>query len=318
MKDAKMKLFSFFKHRQLAALEKASTSAVVLAIQKASKKGDYASFKQYINHSPLDIIVELSHKSPDSRFIQQYVREFPQNADAHFLYGNYLINRAWQARNKLVYKKNPIYQSTTTLRFLNAAYLELAKTLQLKPDYVPAFALLIKIQREQNNQKHAQAIYQQAKKIEPTLLDYHNELMILLSPTWGGSNKDMFNFAYKCAQKDPTGILHGLIPVVHFEYWYTLSDTEAKRYITNKRVKKEIRQAYLEVENAELKDTYYQQYQYYIALNYFALLFLLMGDKEKAKLIFNRIAGRHTHQPWATIGQDQDVALTYLHYKKLA
>lgn len=313
-----MKLFSFFKHRQLAALEKTSTSAVVLAIQNASKKGDYASFKQYINNAPLDIIVELSHKSPDSRFIQQYAREFPQNADAHFLYGNHLINSAWQAKKKSAYKEKPIDQSTTTLRFLNAAYLELATTLQLKPDYLPAFALLIKIQREQKNKKRAQAIYQQAKKLAPTLLDYHSELMILLSPTWEGSNKNMFDFAYKCAQKDPTGILHGLIPIVHFEYWYTLNATEAKRYITNKRVKKEIRQAYLEVENAELDDTYYQQYQYYIALNYFALLFLLMEDKDKAKLIFNRIAGRYTHQPWATIEQDQDVALTYLHYKKFA
>jgi hypothetical protein len=311
-----MKLSSFFKQRKLTILDKKSTSTLVLAIKETSNKNDYVTFKHYISNAPFDIIVELAHKYPDVRFIQKYVSEFPNSADAHFLYGSHLINKAWQARSKAISKNVSVYQFTTFSRFLNAAHLELCNVLRLEPNYLPAFSLLIKIQRGKHNKKLAQTLYQYAKKTAPELIDYHIERMTMLSPKWGGSSNAMFDFAHQCADKDPTGILHGLIPAAHFEYWHSLSRNGAKRYITNKKIQTEVKQAYLEVENAEISKGYYQQYQYYLALNYFALLFLLMGEKEKAKLIFERIDGKYTYRPWANMGEDPGIA--YIKYKKLA
>lgn len=303
-----MKLSSFLEHRKLTQLDKTSTSAVVLAIKKANDQGNYESFKHYINNSPLDIIVEIAYKCPDNRLIQRYVNEFPKSADAHFLYAIHLVDKAWQSSHKST--------RTTDLRFLSAAHIEVCKVLRLNPNYLPAFSLLIKIQRGKNNKKLAYIIYQQAKKTAPYLADYHIQQMTLLTPKWGGSSKEMFSFAKECSQKDPTGILHCLIPVVHFEYWNSLSKHRAERYINNKRVKREIQQAYLEVENAEFGTGYYKEHQYYLALNYFSLLFLLMGDKDKAKTIFNRIEGKYTYRPWVNMGENPGVA--YLKYKKLA
>jgi hypothetical protein len=311
-----MKIHSFFKQRKLTILNKTSTNSIVLAIKKANDQGDYETFKHYINNSPLDIIVEVAYKYPDNRLVQRYATEYSQNADAHFLYSNYLVNKAWQARNGGVHKKASTYQLLTFSRFLNAAHFELYKVLQLNPKYLPAFCLLIKIQREKNNKKLAKTIYQQAKKIAPALMDYHLERMTMLTPTWGGSSKKMLDFAQKCAQKDSTGILHGLIPAMHFEYWYSLSNNGAKRYIDSEKVKKEIKQAYLKVENAEFGRGYYQKHQYHLALNYFALLFLLMGEKKRAKIIFNRINGKYTYKPWANMGENPGIV--YLEYKKLS
>jgi len=311
-----MKLSSFFKQRKLTILDKKSTSALVLAIKEASDKNDYSVFKHYINNAPLDTIVELTHKYPNTRFIQKYVNEFPKSADAHFLYGNYLINKAWLARSKAISKNVSVYQFTTFSRFLNAAHLELCNVLRLKPNYLPAFGLLIKIQRGKHNKKLAQTLYQYAKKTSPELMDYHIERMTMLSSKWGGSSNEMFDFAHQSAYNDPTGMLHGVIPAAHFEYWHSLSPNGAHRYITSEKVKNEVKQAYMEVEHAEFGQGYYQKYQYYLALNYFALLFFLMGEKEKARIIFKRIGGKYTYRPWANMGEDSGIA--YIKYKKLA
>jgi hypothetical protein len=311
-----MKLSSFFKQRKLTILDKKSTSALVLAIKEASDKSDYPAFKRYISNAPLDSIVELTHKYPNTRFIQKYVSEFPNSADSHFLYGNYLINQAWQARSNAISKNVSVYQFTTFSRFLNAAHLELCTVLRLNPSYLPAFSLLIKIQRGKHDKRLAQTLYQYAKKTAPELMDYHIERMTMLGSKWGGSSNEMFNFSQQCAYKDPTGILHGVIPAAHFEYWHSLSHNGAHRYITSEKVKNEVKQAYLEVENAVFGEGYYQKYQYYLALNYFALLFLLMNEKEKAKIIFERIDGRYTYRPWANMGDDPGIA--YIKYKKLA
>ena len=311
-----MKLSSFFKQRKLTILDKKSTSTLVLAIKEASNKSDYVTFKHYISNAPLDIIVELTHKYPDIRFIQKYVSEFPKSVDAHFLYGSHLINKAWEARSKAISKNVSIYQFTTFSRFLNAAHLELCNVLRLDPSYLPAFSLLIKIQRGKHNKKLGQTFYRYAKKTAPQLMDYHIERMTMLGPKWGGSSNEMFDFAHQCACKDSTGILHGLIPAAHFEYWHSLSYNGAQRYIANEKIQNEIKQAYLEVKNAEFSKGYYQQYQYYLSLNYFSLLFLLMGDKAKAKIIFERIDGRYTYRPWGNMGEDPGIA--YIKYKKLA
>lgn len=311
-----MKLFSFFKQRKLTLLDRASTTPLVLAIKKASVQNDYEAFKQYINNAPLDIVVEFAAKFPNSYFIQRYSKDFPNNADGHFLYGNQLIYKAWQTRSQFDNKKMPAYQFSIFSRLLNAAHAELCQVLRLNPTYHPAFSLLIKVQRGKNNKKLAETIYQQAKKIAPTLMDYHLECLKIHSPKWGGSIKAMFDFTQECAQKDPTGMLYGLIPAVHFEYWYSLDHSASQRHITSKRVRQELKQAYLEVENAEFGTGYYQQHQYYLILNYFSLLFLVMGEKEKAKTIFNRIEGKYTYRPWIYMGTTPGIA--YLDYKKRA
>jgi len=311
-----MKISSFLKHRKLTILDRTSTNTVVLAIKKANDKSDYETFKHYISNSPLDIIIEVAYRYPDIRFIQKYASEFPCSADAHFLYGNQLIDKAWQIRSNSTRKKTPAYQLTTFSRFLNAAHFELCKVLRLNPHYLPVFSLLIKIQRGKNSEKLARTIYYKARKTAPELMDYHLERMTMLSPKWGGSSKKMFDFAEECAQTDSTGILHGLIPAVRFEYWNSLSHSGARRYITSEKIKREIKQAYLEVENAEFGKGYYQNHQYYLALNYFSLLFLLMGEKTKAKAIFNRIKGRYTYSPWGDMGGNPGI--TYLEHQKLA
>ncbi len=310
-----MHIFSFLKNRQLIKIDKKATSTETFAIKMASDKGDYDQLKKLLKTAPSAIFIELAQKYPELRFVQKYANEFPANADAHFLYGTHLVTKAWEARSKADSSKVSPDQTAAFLGFLNAAEAELHQAIRLKPKHKAVYAPLIKVQMGKGDKLSATKILKQATKVAPNQMDYHIEQLTMLSPKWGGSTEEMFTFARERAQRDVTGILHGLIPAAHFEHWYELDGSEAVRYIKDKEVKAEIDQAYLEVENAELKTDYYSQYQHYLALNYFVLIYFLMGNKKKSQKIFNMIDRHYTYRPWANMGEIP--GLTYMKYEKL-
>jgi tetratricopeptide (TPR) repeat protein len=311
-----MSLFSFRNKSRLKKLDKSSTSAEVLAIKGAYDRGQYTEFEQLLNDASTIDMIELATKFPENSFSQKYVGQNPDNAGAHFLYGSHLIAKAWQARGKGVASTVSEDKVSAFYSFLNAAQAEFHTIAQLDPKFKAIYAPLITIQMGKGDHAMANNIYDQAVKMAPNLLDYHIVRLTMLAPKWGGSEEEMFSFARDNAQRDETGLLHGLIVAAHFEKWHMLEGKQAKRYFKDKKVVREIEQAYLEIEHAELSDNFYDQFQYFLALNYSALIMLLMNKGKKARKIFKAIGSNYTKRPWVNMGKEPGLA--FLKFKKLA
>lgn len=311
-----MSLFSFRNKNRLKKLNHASTSAEVLAIKEACENGQYDNFEQYFNDVSSETAIELALKFPKNGCIQKYVSEHLNSANAHFLYGYHLINKAWQARGKDIGSMSTVSEDKISAYhgFLNAAQVEFHSVARLDPQYKAIYAPLISIQMGKSDHETAINIYEQAVCVDPNLLDYHISRLIMLSPQWGGNEEEMFAFARSNANSDETGLLHGLILAAHFEKWSLLKGKEAKNYFKEEKIIEEIEQAYLEIQHVELSDRFYHQYQYFLALNYASLIMVLMNKKEKAKKIFKAIGSNYTQQPW--VNMDKEPGLAFLKYKK--
>lgn len=313
-------IFSAYRRRkansQLKQLETSLRSEEVRAIRRTAKKKQLEPFAELINAASADTLLELVATEFQSPLLETFSQENEGNAKAHYLYGKSLLEKAWIARSGATVENVSVKQVEGFYHYLNLAETELLKAKQLNSSFVGCYSSLIRVALGQGDKQQAYDIYNEAYQLDSTLLDYHMDMLVLLTEKWLGSEQEMFEFARKHADRVNSGALKGLIPAAHFEAQVFMDAEEKAAYFAQETVQQEVREAYFGVANLEPGIGYYQRYQYFLALNYFAIVFQFLNDNETAREVYEKIGGNYTSGPWKNVGYNSRE--TFLEYKARA
>ncbi len=293
---------------RLKKLEKEAVSDEADTIIKAGKKRNLNHFGKLINRASSDTLRELSVIDFQSPLIEKLARQNQDNPRARFLYGNALIEEAWRVRTGAEGKKVSAKKGQTFLDLLREAELELLGSYEMDRDFTGVYAPLIRVEMGSGDREKAQQIYNDGRRTVPDQMDYHLSMLTLLTDKWLGSDEELFQFARENADRVKTGPLKGLIVAAHFEKWLELEGLEADEYFSKPLVQEEVQQAFAGMENQPKGEGFNQQFQRFLALNYFAIAFQFMGDKKTASSIYKEIGGNHTYRPWANLGLNPGLA----------
>ncbi len=299
--------------RALKKLEKEAISEEAEAIVKAGKKRDLDRFGSLVDAASPDTLRELSVIDFQSPLIEKLAKKNQDNPRARFLYGNSLIEEAWRVRGGAVASKVSRKKGETFLSLLRDAELELLRSYEKDRDFAGVYAPLIRAEMGVSNREKAQQVYNDGRRTVPDQLDYHLNMLTLLTEKWLGSTEEMFQFARENAAR-ANGALNGLIPAAHFENWLELEGKEGDEYFSKPEVQEEIQKAYDGMKDQPGGQGFMERHQRHLALNYFAAVFHFMGDNKTARSIFEEIGGNHTYRPWANLGLRRDV--TFMNYRK--
>ena len=303
--------------KALKKLEKEAVSEDAAAIIKVGKKRNLDHFGSLVDAASSDTLRELSILDFQSPLIEKLAQQNQDNPRARFLYGNNLIEEAWRIRGGAVGSKVSRKKGETFLSLLRDAELELLRSYEMDRDFVGVYAPLIRAEMGSSNREKAQQVYNDGRRTAPDQLDYHLTMLTLLTGKWQGSDDEMFQFARENAERAASGVLNGLIPAAHFEYWLELDDgKEEEEYFLRSDVQEEIQQAYDGMKDQLEGQGFMERHQRHLALNYFAVVFHFMGYNKTARSIFEEIGGNHTYRPWANLGMHHDVA--FMNYRNKA
>ena len=313
-------IYLAFKGRRMKSslkkLEKEAVSDEANTIMKAGKKRDLNHFGELINDASPDTLRELSVLDFQSPLIEKLAKQNQNNPRARFLYGNALIEEAWRVRGGAAGNKVSTKKGLTFLDLLRDAELELLRSYEMDRDFTGVYAPLIRAEMGSGNREKAQQVYNDGRRTAPDQMDYHLNMLTLLTDKWQGSDEELFQFARENADRAKAGSLNGLIAAAHFEKWLDLDDQEADDYFNKPLVQEEIQQAFAGMENQPKGEGFIQRHQRYIALNYFSIAFQFMGDNKTASRIYKEIGGNHTSRPWANLGLNPGLA--YVDYRNRA
>lgn len=301
---------------QMKKMETEARSDEVRSIRRTAKKKQLEPFVELINAASSDTIQELVSTNFKSPLLEKFAQQHDGNAKAHFLYGDFLLDKAWEARSGAVAAQVSTKQIEGFYNYLNQAELELGKAKDLDSSFTGTYTGLLKVAMGQGDKQQAYKVYDEAYQHAPEQLEHHLSMLVLLSEKWLGSEEEMFEFARKHAGRVSTGPLKGLIPAAHFEAQLFMESNETEAYFSQSEVQKEIREAYLGVENIEPGIGFNERHQYFLALNFFAVIFQYMEDYKTASEIYEKIGGNHTGSPWGNIGKDTREA--YMEHRNLA
>ncbi len=303
---------------KLKKLQDEAISEEAREIIKAGKKRNVNRLGDLINAASLDTIRELIVLNFRSPLVEKFAQGNQDNPRARYLYGHYLNKKAWDARGGGFADSISNKNAETFLGLQRKAELEFLRAYEMDQSFVGIFSVLISIEIGSGNRQKAQQIYNDARRVVPDQFDYHLEMLILLTEKWLGSDEEMFEFARENADRasNTGGALNGLIPAAHFEIWLVLEEGEDEDYFNKPLVQEEIQLAYEGFKNLSKGDGFSQQHQRYLALNYFAFTFQMMGDYKTACTIYEEIGGHHGGRPWANIHPTP--GLGYLEYRNRA
>ncbi len=301
---------------QMKKMEVEARSDEVRTIRRTAKKKQLEPFVELINAASSDTIGELVSTNFKSPLLEKFAQQHDGNAKAHFLYGNLLIDKAWKARSGAVAEQVSEKQFDGFFNFLSQSEQSLLKSRDLDRTFVGVYSSLLTVAMGQSDKERAYQIYKEASQLAPERLDYHLNMLVLLTEKWLGTEEEMFEFARKHARRVSTGPLKGLIPAAHFEAQLFLEADEKEAYFSQSEIQQEIREAYAGVENIEAGVGFNERHQYFLALNFFVVIFQYMEDNKTAREIYEKIGGNHTDSPWGNIGKDTREA--FMKYKRLA
>lgn len=313
-------VFSFFAKRkangQMKRLEADTRSQDALALEHAAKKNKLQDFTHLLATAGDDTLLELVAAKVDSKVFEDYARQNEGDFKAHYLYGEYLLDKAWLARSGAVASKVSAKQVEGFYHYLNLAKDQLFKAKELRPEFIGIYNSLLNLAVGNSDKPMAYALYQEASQLQSDVLDYHVTMLIVLTEKWLGSEAEMFEFARAHSGRVTKGPLKALIPVAHFEAQLFMKADEREAYFAKPEVQREVRDAYLGVANLTPGAGYYERHQYFLALNYFVFIFQAMNDFETARSIYQKIGGFYTNRPWQNLGSD--IRATFMKYKQAA
>ncbi len=301
--------------KTLAKLKKESTSPEAEAIIKASKKKDVNRFGELIDAASPDTIMEVAVLGLRTPLIEKLAQQSEDNPRVRFLHGYYLVWKGWKVRGGGYADSVTDKKGESFLELMRKAELELLRAYEMDKSFVGIFAPLITMETSSGNREKARQIYNDARRADPNLQDYHLSMLIALTEKWHGSDEEMFEFARENADR-AGGALNGLIPAAHFETWLVMEEGEDEDYFNKPLVQEEILMAYEGFKNLPKGNGFLQQHQRYLGLNYFAFTFQMMGDNKTASEIFAEIGGHHGDRPWVNVRLDPGLA--FVEYRNRA
>jgi len=304
---------------KLKNLEKKRLSSSVNNVYQAIIDNNYADFSAGLSVLSRSEVYELenclSNADKGKDFIKRYANEHAQKPAALYLLGSSLIDDAWAARGSGGAGTVNQDQANQFFNYLQEAEGSLRTLLNISPDYVEAYALLIRIQMGLGNMDESWSLYNEAKKIEPGRLDFGLAMLVQLTEKWGGSHEQMFKFAREEVVAGKPEFSAGLLVAAHYEYWLTLDGKESDRYYKDKSIKKELLDAIGTIAEIKSDHDFSSRHQKMLAQNCIAFCYLHLNEKKKARKVFRAIGEHYTNYPWKYM--DDKPAAAYLRFRGL-
>jgi tetratricopeptide (TPR) repeat protein len=290
----------FFK-KLVAKHTRARDTKPVLAMATALENNEQASFYDLADsatQADLRALVargDVADHEGRIAVFRGYARNNPKNAKGQYLYGVYLIRKAWDARGGGYADTVSESARQDFASYLDDAQEVLQRAIELDPTLADAYAELLIVYKGQSSKHEAAKLFDEASKRFPTHIEIHHNMVTLLDERWLGRADEAIEFARKHSNNDSTGTLASLIPIAHFEKWVG-SDTSITEFFKDKPVRKEIKEAFKRFKSSP--QTQENETGRLNALQFFALAFDIVYDTRSGRKAFKLMKGRYSNSAW--------------------
>ncbi|MBA9004388.1 MULTISPECIES: hypothetical protein [Thermomonospora] len=156
-----------------------------------------------------------------SQGIEALLAEDPRNPDLWLWLGRTRVEEAWRIRPDARARSVQAAGYTAYTRRLKSAHDPLLRAAELFPDDpVPWESMMWMVLGLDVGREEKDALWMQAYRRWPTSYGAHAARVVTLSPQWGGTTEEMFDFARigmsSASLEDPRA---ALIPLAYFEYF---------------------------------------------------------------------------------------------------
>lgn len=248
----------------------------------------------------------IAYRLTSGAALDAWRREEPDNPDAWLLSGAYSIHKAWENRGGGLGADVLLPDRELFEQGLSRAADELMRAAELNPDDALPYALLIHVMRGLSvNENKALGAFDEAKAREPSHLTAHRAMLIYFAAKWLGSHEDMFEMARGASYDEPPGsLVPSIMARAHIERWsYMLNfdklEDQAARYFGKVDVCREVLWAYDRCFGGEPPEA---SPMVRLAAGDFAFCLAQMGEKVKARKMFDIIGNYPDDYPWYYLG----------------
>jgi hypothetical protein len=248
----------------------------------------------------------LSRQFPDKK-LEEWVKEEPDSADSHLVYGARLLKMAWDARG---YGKGKDVSEDRWMKFyhlLDEAEDSLLRAAKLNgEDPTPWVYLIMVAVYRSSDESLEEQYFDEAIARDPENWHAHMNRLTGLSKKYGGSHHEMFEFARGVRKNvSDKSLLHCLIFKAHSEYWkYTYhfeGDAEtAELHQRNPDVIDECLAAY----NLALAGGEYDDHDSIFVRINAAGIFWILSQKEPLKRELQKLGTRIEDIHWRWVGTE--------------
>lgn len=253
-------------------------------------------------HEKGKIIEWISEQKNAWEWCDEWLRQDQDNGLANTLYGEVMVDVAWNIRGGGVASTVSEGQAVGFVEALMEAKEKLLWATIINPSCPFACARLINVAIGLGDSDLAWDTYSKGAEQTSESHNVFHAMAVYLTPKWHGSSEELFNFCREVSSKDKTGVLLGLIPYAHFEQRMYLAmngdEGNYSKYFKDENIRREIIDAFQMLNECDLSESHL------FSLNVFAKIFIEMGDYRHAKKVFEIIGNRPTRSPWMYDGDD--------------
>ena len=283
-------------------------SASLAALMDAASSGDAIQFGGLANRAPMQEFREFQARADLaslSDLLDEFVRNYPQEARSHYLLGVHFIRKGWAARGVGYLDTVTEAGAQEFSESIAQAERALLQAVELDGEFVDAYEQLLIVYRAKNDRKEAERLFNAAKYKFPKHIGIHHRMVILLTSRWLGSDREALEFAQTHSAADSSGELACLIPLAYFENWIGTDGGPKSTYFKDKLIRVKLIESFkrfcssdnLSKENSQARLD---------ALQYYACIFNLSEDKKFAKKAFKAMNGQYSEAAWTTWNEPKE------------
>ena len=149
-------------------------------------------------------------------YLEEWQRQDRRSGNVHILRGYHYLAQAWKVRGTRWAKETADSNRLTMTRFVKRARVQADSALLLAPCSLPAYMLPIRLAQLGGQTRLSEDALEQALRLQPYAFEVRALHMANLQPRWGGSFKEMHDFAESI---DPLVRVNPRLRLLHgFEY----------------------------------------------------------------------------------------------------
>jgi hypothetical protein len=241
--------------------------------------------------------------------IQKWVEQSPDSYVSNLFAGVSKTGLAWIARTAARDSNVSEENANRFFELLEEAMQYLLRADEINPDDAEICARIIRVYMGLGiEEEKVLGFFNAAASLVPNHLMAHLMMINYLNPKWQGNLESMHHFADQRIEDSGSSLLITLKLFAITEEWlnYDLNGEgrKHKQFFNDENLRTSISNMYNEYreeEDGQLLIPY--------VYNYFAFLFWMMGNKERAREIIRKIPGQMTVYPWAYLNIESNAQL---------